>query len=352
MKMRTTFRRVMAIVALTTAPVATIAAADPPGKRPALLGTPVGPEKSGIVLAGKPVVEEETAVKASRADGVTRGYMSDNVIVVSIDGLRPDAIEKYNAKTLKRLMQEGSYTMHASTILPSKTLPSHTSMLTGMEPEEHGVNWNSEEMETHGHIATPTIFAKAHEAGFSTAAFFSKSKFEHLAVPGTLDHFEAPNNFLGKRHAGKTVGRAKKYMESHKPNLLFVHIGEPDFVGHIMGWMTDPYGWAVDEADEQVGKLLEAAEKTYGTGNYTVIVTADHGGHGRDHGSDDPRDVTIPWITWGKSVAAGTQLGSDIRTMDTAATALWLLGVEPGDITVGKPVASAFGGGPVHAAAH
>src|SRR5262245_4599238 len=65
--------------------------------------------------------------------------LSEHVIIVSIDGLRPDAIKKFGADTMKRLMQEGSYSLHASTILPSKTLPSHTSMLTGVEPSEHGV---------------------------------------------------------------------------------------------------------------------------------------------------------------------------------------------------------------------
>jgi hypothetical protein len=62
-----------------------------------------------------------------------------NIVVVSVDGLRPDAIGTYRAPTLQRLMREGSFTLSASTIHPSKTLPSHTSMLTGQGPELHGV---------------------------------------------------------------------------------------------------------------------------------------------------------------------------------------------------------------------
>ena len=325
MKMNTRIRRALAAVAVTGFPLAGVAAQAAPETAVPLAGTPVGSAAGAVAEKAAPPVP-----------------VSEHVIVISIDGLRPDAIVQYDAKNLKRLMEEGSYSMEASTILPSKTLPSHTSMLTGTEPAQHGVNWNSEEMEKHGHIATPTIFAQAKQAGLHTAAFFSKSKFEHLAVPGTLDHFEAPHNFLGKRHGDKTVARAEKYLEDNKPNLLFVHIGEPDFVGHFIGWMTDPYGWAVEEADDEVGDLLVAADKAFGAGNYTVIVTADHGGHGRDHGSDDPRDVTIPWITWGKAVHGGTYLGPGIRTMDTAATALWLLGVEPSDVNIGKPVARAY----------
>ncbi|MGH7449160.1 MAG: alkaline phosphatase family protein, partial [Longimicrobiales bacterium] len=115
---------------------------------------------------------------------IAEGGRTDHVIVVSIDGLRPDAIERFDAATLMRLMAEGAWSLEATTILPSITLPSHTSMLTGVEPEVHGVTWNSELMDIHGHVATPTIFAVAKQAGLRTAAFFSKAKFAHLAVPG------------------------------------------------------------------------------------------------------------------------------------------------------------------------
>jgi predicted AlkP superfamily pyrophosphatase or phosphodiesterase len=239
-------------------------------------------------------------------------------------------------------MAEGSYTLSATTILPSRTLPSHTSMLTGTEPAQHGVTWNDEELEEHGYVATPTIFATAKHAGLHTAAFFSKSKFQHLAVPGTLDYFQAPGGWPGKWLAQRTIGDVERYLRHASPNLLFVHIAEPDLAGHMTGWMSAPYGWAVQEADAAVGRLLGLADRSFGHGGYTVLLTSDHGGHGRDHGSDDPRDVTIPWVAWGEGVAAGEVLPAGIRTMDTAATALWLLGLEEPTAAVGRPVAAAF----------
>ena len=271
----------------------------------------------------------------------TRGH-TDHVIVVSIDGLRPDAIERFDARTLKRLMADGAWSLEATTILPSITLPSHTSMLTGVEPETHGVDWNREEMDTHGHIATPTIFAAAKEAGLSTAAFFSKAKFAHLAVPGTLDHVQVPTGWPGIALAESTIGHVESYLRGARPNLLFVHLGEPDFAGHVFGWMSRPYRWAVQTADAQVAELIAAADGAFGSGNYTLIVTADHGGHGRDHSSDDPRNVQIPWIAWGAGVNAGTHLSTGIRTIDSAATALWLLGIETGAEIAGRVVSNAF----------
>ncbi len=279
-------------------------------------------------------------VAAPRAEPPT-GAVSDHVIVISIDGLRPDAISKYDARTLQRLVREGSASLEAQTIYPSKTLPSHTSMLTGVPPEVHGITFNKQ-VDEHGVVSVPTVFELARAAGFHTAAFFSKAKFEHLARPGSLDHWQGPSSNIGHWMATKTVPDAVSYMKHEKPNLLFVHIGEPDFAGHAIGWMSFAYGWAVRRADGAVDTILDAADETYGRGNYTVIVTSDHGGHDRDHGSDDPRDMTIPWIAWGKGVQPGTKLGPGIRTMDTAATALWLLGVASPEEWTGRPVASAY----------
>jgi len=280
------------------------------------------------------------------AEAAAARRTTEHVVVISIDGLRPDAIARFGARHIQQLMSEGSYALDAKTIMPSRTLPSHTSMLTGTEPATHGVTWNDEELEYHGYIATPTIFATAKQAGLHTAAFFSKSKFQHLDVPGTLDHFQAPGGWPGKWLAGRTVGDVERYLKHASPNLLFVHLAEPDLAGHLVGWMSAPYGWAVLEADAAVGRLLAAAERTFGHGHYTVLLTADHGGHGRDHGTDDARDVTIPWIAWGEGVTAGEVLEPGIRTMDTAATALWLLGLREAPGAVGRAVASAFGPDP------
>ena len=275
---------------------------------------------------------------------------SNHVVIISIDGLRPDAIDKYGAKTLQRLMREGSYTLRASTIMPSKTLPSHTSMLTGVDVDQHGISWNDERVDDHGHVDVPTVFGLAKQRGFRTAAFFSKTKFHHLEAPNTIDYAKSPKGglFDSQWLAPKTLSHVEDYLESSQPtpNLMFVHIGEPDFAGHVFGWMSGMYRKAVGQADDAVAEILEDAENRFGRGNFTVIVTADHGGHGRTHGSADPRDTTIPWITWGKGVVAGATLPAGVRTMDTAATALWLLGIESPGAWVGRAVASAYDGGP------
>jgi arylsulfatase A-like enzyme len=268
--------------------------------------------------------------------------LSRHVIVVSIDGLRPDAIGEYGAPTLERLMREGSYTLSARTIHPSKTLPSHTSMLTGLPPERHGVLWNNVATADTDSVELPNVFSVARKHGYSTAAFFSKAKFQPLQVEGTLDYSQAPGGLFGRWSSERTVSDAGRYLEAAQPNLLFVHLTDPDAVGHRHGWMSDAYGRAVLAADSALDRLISLAEHAYGKGNFSLIVTADHGGHGTNHGSDDPRDVTIPWIAWGQGVKDEGAMESAVQTMDTAATVLWLLNVpEPSD-WAGQPVTDAY----------
>ena len=79
--------------------------------------------------------------------------------------------------------------MSATTIVPSKTLPSHTSMLTGQPLTIHGVSWNTNARLTPRRVPVPTVFSVLRDKGYTTAAFFSKSKFTSLQQPGSLDYF-------------------------------------------------------------------------------------------------------------------------------------------------------------------
>jgi predicted AlkP superfamily pyrophosphatase or phosphodiesterase len=271
-----------------------------------------------------------------------RGRVADHVVVISIDGLRPDAIAKYNARTIQRLMYEGRYSLTAQTIALSKTLPSHMSMVTGVDSDKHGVTWNSDRVAEHGHVTVPTMFGLARRAGMSTAAFFSKTKFHHMEVPNTLDFVRSPKRAIeGPWPSSRTADYIASYLEDHAPNLLFVHFAETDFAGHTFGWMGWMYGMAVREADIAVGRVLAAADQRFGRGQYTVIVTADHGGHKKTHGGNDPLDRTIPWIVWGAGVQQGDTL-SGVRTMDTAATVLWMLRLDVPETWTGRALVSAF----------
>ncbi|MBX9768513.1 MAG: alkaline phosphatase family protein, partial [Bdellovibrionales bacterium] len=119
----------------------------------------------------------------------------DHVIVISVDGGKPAALLKSKMPHLQTLVTEGAATFSALTIQPSKTLPSHVSMLTGVSPNVHKVTWNSWNP-LKGPVKVPTAFGLAKKLRLSTALFATKDKFKHLEVSGTLDKF-----YLGKGDA-------------------------------------------------------------------------------------------------------------------------------------------------------
>jgi predicted AlkP superfamily pyrophosphatase or phosphodiesterase len=296
-----------------------------------------------VVLAGCSRVQPgpQPTVSQQGFPRPVHGRVTDHVVVISVDGLRPDAIARYNAKTVQRLMREGRYSLTAQTIANSNTLPSHTSMLTGVDSDVHGITWNSDKTGKFGHVKVPTVFGLARDAGFSTAAFYSKPKFNHIAAPGSLDEVHGPTGGAIPWNSAKTVDLVQRYFDTKEPNLTFVHIADADFVGHSFGWMGFLYGQAVRQADLAVARVLDLADERFGRGRYSVILTADHGGHGKRHGSTDPLDTTIPWIVWGEGVQPGDTL-SGVRTMDTAATVLWMLNVGAPSSWTGRAVTDAF----------
>jgi predicted AlkP superfamily pyrophosphatase or phosphodiesterase len=296
---------------------------------------------AAALAAGGALLSGCAAVRHSHSDDrALADARVGHVVLVSIDGLRPDAIEASGAETLQRLIQEGAYSLQARTIVPSKTLPSHTSMLTGVSPAKHGVTWNEDRVEETGRVAVPTVFDLADSAGLRTAAFFGKAKFRHLVGTESLDYWATAPRGMEIFPATRMVEDVKRLVKYRSPQLLFIHIPDPDLAGHSAGWMTLPYRLAVRRADAAVREIWEIGRKRFGD-DFVLIVTADHGGHERTHGTEAAVDMTIPWIVWGKGVKPG-RITRRITTYDTAATTLWLLGIRTPAFWDGSAVTEAF----------
>ncbi len=287
-----------------------------------------------------------TAVVASAA-----APRADHVFIVSFDGGKPAVIAQSEMPVLKSMATEGAHTWEAQTIMPCITLPSHTSMLTGVTPLKHHIIWNDWKPEL-GLVKVPTIFSIAKEHGFTTAMFVGKVKFRHLDLPGTVDTFvfPLPNLPADAKAAEKSKVEAKPVAEAFaaalaqglKPNLCFIHFSDTDTAGHKYGWGSPEQIKAFANCDAALKTVMDAINKAGIADSSVVILTADHGGHDKTHGLAIPDDLIIPWIAWGKGVKKQTSLTAPIGTCDTAATALWLLGIPVPADWDGKPVTSAF----------
>ncbi|MDW8028136.1 MAG: alkaline phosphatase family protein, partial [Armatimonadota bacterium] len=95
------------------------------------------------------------------------------VVIISWDGGKPSVIRQMvkeaRLPNIYSLLIEGSYSWTAQTIVPSSTLQSHTSMVTGLTMQRHGVTWNDKFREEKGFVKVPTIFELAKKAGLKTA---------------------------------------------------------------------------------------------------------------------------------------------------------------------------------------
>jgi len=295
---------------------------------------------------------------------------ADRVILISIDGLRPDAIEAAGAATLRSLIDRGAYCARAQTIRPSITLPSHTSMLTGLDYRRHGVGWNTYRT---GYIVHPTVFSVATQVGKKSAMLFSKEKFHFLANPNCVSWIYGPptpakvptaeddcdvedlkrelkrDEAAGPAPIGdpsttaETIGRAfAKAWPAQQWPLTFIHFREADEAGHRRGWMGPEYLSAVKTIDQALATIVAAIEKNGGFERTALILSADHGGTNRGHyrwtEPDKAENVTIPWICVAPGVRAGLKIERVVRTYDTAPTALAFLGVGAPEGIDGRPV--------------
>lgn len=258
------------------------------------------------------------------------------VVIISIDGLRPDALQLAHTPNLDKLIKKGAYCPKAQTLSLSITLPSHASMLSGMTAEKHGIVWGLPYIGWPG-MEGPTLFNVAHDAGFKTGMVFGKEKLNYLILGDSVDKL-----FGVDAHDTEVKRQAVKFIQSDMPHVLFVHFPDTDRVGHAYGWMSENQFQAITFVDGLIGEIVAALESQNYFDRTLLIVTSDHGGHGFGHGDDSPLDRTIPWLAVGPGVPEGVILGGPINTFDTAATVLHALNLPIPAKWDGKPVLEIF----------
>ncbi len=270
------------------------------------------------------------------------------VVILSWDGGKPtviaDLMDRGHLPVTAQLVRQGAFTFSARTTLPSSTLPSHASMVTGVGPDRHRILWN-DYREENGYVLLPTVFSLARSQGLRTAMVYSKKKFRHLAPPGSLD-----GDAFVSSDAVEVAQRAVELLRRIRPHILLVHFSDPDSAGHSYGWGNIKKGVApspqfmdaLRRCDRATGLIVETLKSEGIWSRTLVIVTADHGGHDRRHGSDDEEDVLIPWIAAGGLAARTGQINRKVVTMDTAATAVFALGLPVPSDWDGKPVTEAI----------
>ncbi len=264
------------------------------------------------------------------------------VVLVVLDGLRPDAIDAFSLPHLLALESIGASTRTATTVAPSVTAAAMGSLLTGVHPEIHGLTSDRFHV-PHSRGPVHPMPAALRDAGLHTSAF--------LAQPPLL--FRRLGKALAKRigiHTAHFVGQqapeivlaARHTLSAQRSGLVVFHLPDADRAGHAHGWMSPEYAAAARRLDATTG-LLRALALDDHMDDMLLMVCADHGGGGavyNDHNTDHRLDRTIPLIMVGCGVQRGASLGH-ASLLDVPATILTVLGV---------PVPENYSGVPLHAA--
>jgi predicted AlkP superfamily pyrophosphatase or phosphodiesterase len=261
--------------------------------------------------------------------------LARRVLILSIDGLRPDAIPLAPMPNLMALMESSAYTLSAQTIRLSATLPAHASMLTGQCPQKHGVDWN-DYLPERGFALGTDLFDIAHAAGMQTAMFVGKEKLRQVTEPTSTDIFQ----FINDRDLIVTENIIQNFPSDFR--LLFIHFATTDDMGHVYGWLSGEQLSVIYRADQAIAQILAELDARGIRNETLIIITADHGGLGNSHTSGFPEDMTIPWIASGAGIEP-KQLTSPVYTTDTAATAAYALDLKIPSEWDGDPVYEAFG---------
>jgi arylsulfatase A-like enzyme len=253
------------------------------------------------------------------------------VVLISMDGLDSRLVE--HMPTLKKLMRQGTSTLRAETPLPAVTVVSHAAMLSGAEPRKNGIATNQYprdpgEQSRWRPLKVPTVVSALSARGRYVSAFVQKPKMIGLvpfeAVSG-MRFFHHDHDYLVGAARAELADPPEKGIDA----VVFIHMKMLDAAGHDFGWLSPRQIAAAVYVDEDIQDLLDYAERGDARfGLSTVfIVTSDHGGHGKTHGTK--ADSRVPWIAAGPGLKRGYAIKGPVRLMDTAPTILKCLGYDP-----------------------
>lgn len=271
-----------------------------------------------------------------------------HVILIGLDGWGAYSVSKAEIPNIRKMMNEGCYTLKKRSALPSSSAINWASMFMGAGPELHGyTQWGSKVPELPSREVTengifPTIFYLLHKARpeAEIGCLYEWEGIKYLADTLALDyHAQAPDY---NKHPEALCGMAEKYIKEKTPVLLAVCFDNPDHVGHAAGHDTPEYYAKLNELDIYVARIVQAV-KDAGMFDETIfIITADHGGINKGHGGKTMQEMETPFIICGKNVKKGGEFSESMMQYDVASTIAYIFGLKQPQVWIGRPMKQVF----------
>ncbi len=249
---------------------------------------------------------------------LARNSFGQHVVLISVDGLCPEMYRDKNwpSPNMQALMKAGVHAGYMTSVFPASTYPAHAAMLTGARPDKNGIAYNAPRGSKGAwhwfvkDINTPTLWTIIKQHGLTSAAVqwpISVSGDITWNIPEIWDPKHPEDRITeSRKHATKgllqeveqlatgklnsynmnevyfsmdaNAARAAAYIfTTYKPNFLALHFASVDGMGHTHGRNTDSVRLALANADNGIGIMLEAIERSGLKDSTTVIVVGDHG---------------------------------------------------------------------------
>jgi choline-sulfatase len=243
-----------------------------------------------------------------------------SILLVTMDTTRADSVgfesDEVETPALDALAARGTRFTQAWTTAPM-TLPSHTSMMTGLYPSEHGIHENSRFLDE----SRPLLAERLGSAGYATAAFISGYPLKReFGLARGFDHYD---DDLGKgnaeRAAGPTTDRVLAYLQSlpRGPLFIWVHYFDPHDPyappePYRSRYPSSPYLGEIASMDHEIGRLIEAFESRNAGAASRILVLGDHGEGLGDHGELLHGNLLYQCVTRVPMIAAGSGVPAGI----------------------------------------
>ncbi len=252
------------------------------------------------------------------------------VILISVDGMRPDGFLSCGNPYIQTIMDRAYYTLDARTVMPSITLPCHMSMFHSVPPSRHGVMTGSYTPPAH---PVGGLFEQFEKAGRSCGMYYGWQPLRDVARPLSLKYSEYITAYAEENVDEYLTERALWRIRRSDPDMVFLYMVDTDEIGgHMYGWMTPEYLETISRAVDNIRRVIEECGE-----DHSIVITADHGGHDRTHGTEMPEDMTIPIFYMGPDFAAGTRFqGGSI--LDIAPTIAKIADIPAAPEWEGSPV--------------
>lgn len=263
--------------------------------------------------------------------------IAKRILLLSLDGICIEGFHKAYTPHLDYLLGKGAISLETRVVMPSVTLPNWTSHLTGSGPEQHGVvnnAWTIEKFKLPAVITDedgyyPSVFKvlKENVPNMKTAFYYNWANLIHPYNKKYIDE----SNYLQNDAYTLNFEKAFSFMKNNRnnPTLVFLYSVHTDHAGHKHKWMSPEYIASIEEADCEIGNLLNKMEKEKILDDTHFMFLTDHGGLDYGHGGVSVDEMIVPWGITGPGIKVGMSMQEPNNTVNTAAIILYLFGVQP-----------------------